>query len=80
MRRFYCHHLSLGVISSNHYYCMECCLEFKVVDHHWYGYVIDVEGDLHLEVSSELDSRSTSVTLQSKCKIVLGGSCFSGQK
>ncbi|MGM0524020.1 MAG: hypothetical protein ACQER2_08260 [Bacillota bacterium] len=54
MRCFYCHHLSLGEISSKHYYCMECCLEFKVVDHHWYGYVIDEEGDLHLEVSSEM--------------------------
>lgn len=46
------------------YYCVECCLEFRVVNHHWYGYVIDEEGDLHLEVSSELDSRSTSVTFQ----------------
>lgn len=50
MRCFYCQHLSLGVISSKHYYCMECCLEFKVVEDRWYGYMIDEEGDLHLEV------------------------------
>jgi hypothetical protein len=46
MRCFYCQHLSLGVISSK-YYCIEGCLEFKVVDGRWYGYVIDEEGDLH---------------------------------
>lgn len=53
VRCFHCQHVSLGEISAKHYYCQECCLEFKVSNNQWFGYRIDEEGDLHLEVSSE---------------------------
>lgn len=52
VRCYHCQYITLGVIGPSHYYCAECCFEFKVKGAEWFGYMIDEEGDVYLAVSS----------------------------